>query len=114
MRCGFRIILYKDLLKYLFSQKQIRDNLEARQREQQEWENEQGFGQVHQFEVIFTLCCCNQRRTLLKESCSYLLFAAASSFVCSRLSSVAPRVDGLLVEPQETETRRLEIGLHDL
>ena len=44
-------------LKHLFSQKQIRDNLEARQREQQEWENEQGFGQVQQFEVVFTLCC---------------------------------------------------------
>merc|ERR1712013_764541 len=28
----------------------------------------------------------------------------------SRLSSVAPRVDGLLVELQETETRRLERG----
>jgi len=29
-------------------EKQIRDNLEARQREQQEWENEQGFGQQTQ------------------------------------------------------------------
>merc|ERR1711936_4406 len=29
----------------------------------------------------------------------------------SRLSSVAPRVDGLLVELQETETRRLERGI---
>ena len=27
-------------------QKQIRENLEARQREQQEWDNQQGFAQV--------------------------------------------------------------------
>ena len=31
-------------------QKQIRENLEARQREQQEWDNQQGFGQVQQKE----------------------------------------------------------------
>merc|ERR1712203_41768 len=56
-------------------EKQIRDNLEARQREQQEWENEQGFADSAAWLPRWTVYPC-----------------------------------GLLVELQETETRRLERG----